>query len=130
VTIASIVEAEARRADERARIAAVYFNRLRRGARLEADPTVAYVLDKRGERLLYRDLRVDSPYNTYANTGLPPGPIGTPGLASLAAAAHPDTLCDAFYFVADGEGGHVFSRTADEHRAAVARYRRLRDQQR
>lgn len=129
VTLASIVEAEARRDDERARIAAVYYNRLRVGRRLEADPTVAYALDKRGQRLLYRDLRVASAYNTYRQAGLPPGPIGNPGLAALTAAARPDTTCDAYFFVADGEGGHVFSRTAAEHEAAVGRYRRARREQ-
>lgn len=130
LTLASIVEAEARRDDERARIAAVYLNRLRRGGRLEADPTIAYVLAKRGQRLLFRDLRVTSAFNTYLHAGLPPGPIGNPGRAALTAAVQPDTTCDAYYFVADGQGGHVFSRTSAEHRAAVARYRRQRGQQR
>ena len=130
LTLASIVEAEARRDDERARIAAVYLNRLRRGGRLEADPTVAYVLDKRGQRLLFRDLRVTSAFNTSLHAGLPPGPIGNPGRAALTAAVRPDTTCDAYYFVADGQGGHVFSRTSAEHRAAVARYRRQRSQHR
>jgi len=128
VTLASIVEAEARRADERERIAAVYVNRLLRGSRLEADPTVAYLLNKKGQRLWYRDLRVVSPYNTYRQQGLPPGPIGNPGRAALAAAARPDSTCAAFYFVADGAGGHVFSRTAAEHEAAVRQYRRQRRQ--
>jgi len=125
LTLAAIVEAEARRPDERARIAAVYHNRLRRGMRLEADPTVAYWLGKRGERLLYRDLEIDSPYNTYRRAGLPAGPIACPGQAALLAAARPDTTCDALYFVADGAGGHVFSRTLREHEAAVGAYRRL-----
>jgi len=126
VTLASIVEAEARRADERERIAAVYVNRLLRGSRLEADPTVAYLLNKKGQRLWYRDLRVSSPYNTYRRQGLPPGPIGNPGRAALAAATRPDTTCTAFYFVADGAGGHVFSQTAAEHEEAVRQYRRQR----
>lgn len=125
LTLASLVEAEARRDDERARIAAVYHNRLQRRMRLEADPTVAFWLDKRGERLLYRDLEVDSPFNTYRRAGLPTGPIGSPGAASLQAVARPDTASDHLYFVADGEGGHVFSRTLDEHQRAVARYREL-----
>jgi UPF0755 protein len=130
LTLASIVEAEARLAHERARIAAVYVNRLDRGMRLEADPTVAFWLGKRGERLLYRDLEVDSPYNTYRRGGLPPGPIGAPGHACLQAAARPDAASDHIFFVADGDGGHVFSRTADEHRRAVARYREIMRQRR
>jgi UPF0755 protein len=125
-TLASLVEAEARRADERPLIAAVYVNRLRRGWRLEADPCVAYLLGKRGQRLYYVDLGVDSPYNTYRHAGLPPGPIGNPGRMSLQAAAHPATDSTAFFFVADGEGGHVFSQTRAEHERAVSRYRRLR----
>jgi UPF0755 protein len=127
VTLASIVEAEARHVAEQRKIAAVYVNRLRRGWRLEADPTVAYFLDKRGERLLYRDLARPSPWNTYRHVGIPPGPILNPGLSALAAAARPDRDCTALYFVADGDGGHVFSETAEQHEAAVRRYRRLRD---
>lgn len=130
LTLASIVETEARRDDERELISAVYTNRLRRHWRLEADPTVAFVLDKKGKRLFYRDLKVDSPYNTYRVRGLPPGPIGTPGLASLMAAAQPDSTCRAMYFVSDGAGGHVFSRTASEHEAAVRRFRATRSRQR
>jgi UPF0755 protein len=126
LTLASIVEAEARLADERTRIAAVYVNRLRQGWRLEADPTVAFVLEKKGKRLYFRDLEVDSPFNTYRNRGLPPGPIGNPGLAALQAAAQPDSACRAMYFVSDGRGGHVFSRTATEHEAAVREFRRIR----
>jgi len=126
LTLASIVEAEARRDDERARIAAVYVNRLDRGRRLEADPTVAYVLGKKGQRIFYRDLEVDSPWNTYRTRGLPLGPIGSPGVASLQAAARPDSACDALYFVSDGADGHVFSRTAREHEEAVRRFRSTR----
>ena len=130
LSLAALVESEARRDDERALVAAVYSNRLRKGWRLEADPTVAYVLAKRGERLFFKDLKVDSPYNTYLNRGLPPGPINAPGLASLLAAARPDSACTALYFVSDGEDGHVFSRTAREHDAAVERFRALRSQSR
>ncbi|MBD3220166.1 endolytic transglycosylase MltG [bacterium] len=125
LTLAALVEAEARRDDERARIAAVYHNRLARGMRLEADPTVAFWLGKRGERLLYRDLEIDSPYNTYRRSGLPPAPVLAPGAASIAAAAAPDADCRALYFVADGDGGHVFSETLAAHNRAVARYREL-----
>lgn len=126
LTLASIVEAEARREDERPLVAAVYTNRLEQRWRLEADPTVAFALDKRGKRLFYRDLEVASPFNTYRNRGLPPGPIGSPGRQALAAAARPDTTCRAMYFVADGSGGHVFSRTAREHEEAVRRFRKLK----
>ncbi len=130
LTLASIVEAETGRSGERSQVAAVYVNRLARGMRLEADPTVAFGVGKRGERLLYSDLRVASRYNTYLRPGLPPGPIDNPGWASIRAAARPDTTCRALYFVADGAGGHVFSRTLEGHRHAVARYRALRRQQR
>lgn len=126
LTLASIIEAEARRADERPLIAAVYVNRLQRGRRLEADPTVAFILRKKGKRLFYRDLEVESPFNTYRNKGLPPGPIGNPGRAALEAAARPDSTCRALYFVSDGQGGHVFSLTAKEHEKAVREFRRIR----
>lgn len=126
LTLASVVEAEARRDDERRRIAAVYTNRLARGWRLEADPTVAFLLDRKGERLYFKHLKIQSPYNTYRRRGLPPGPIGAPGLASLEAAARPDAACDAMYFVSDGADGHIFSRTAREHEEAVARFRAKR----
>jgi UPF0755 protein len=98
--------------------------------RLEADPTVAHLLGKKGERLFYRDLAVPSAWNTYRTGGLPPGPIGSPGEASLQAAARPDPDCDALFFVADGADGHVFSRTAREHEEAVQRFRALRAAQR
>ena len=130
LTLASVVETEARRDDERTQIAAVYSNRLQRNWRLEADPTVAFVLGKKGKRLFYKDLKVNSPFNTYRNKGLPPGPIGTPGLASLLATAQPDAQCRAMYFVSDGKDGHVFSRTIGEHEAAVARFRTARSQER
>jgi len=130
LTLASIVEAEAVIDDERARVAAVYHNRLRKGWKLEADPTVAFALRKEGERLTFADLEVDSPYNTYRNAGLPPGPINSPGRASILATLEPEPGFDAMYFVADGTGRHRFSRTWDEHRAAVQEYRRWQRQQR
>jgi UPF0755 protein len=123
VTLASIIEAEARQTLERPLVAAVYANRLRAAMRLEADPTVAFWLSKRGQRLFYSDLKVNSPFNTYLRPGLPPGPIGSPGWSALAAAALPDTACRALYFVADGHGGHVFSLTLDQHNRAVQKYR-------
>ena len=125
LTLASLVEAEAQLPAERSRVAAVYLNRLRKGLRLEADPTVAFWLGKRGQRLLYRDLEVDSPFNTYRRSGLPAGPVLAPGAAAIAAAASPDPDCTALYFVADGRGGHVFSETLEQHLEAVAGYREL-----
>ena len=126
VTLASIVEEEARVPEERRTIAGVYWNRLARGMALEADPTVQYALGGHRARVLYRDLEVDSPYNTYRNPGLPPGPIASPGRAALEATLYPDSTA-YLYFVATGEGGrHAFSETFAEHlrRVAEARTRR------
>jgi len=127
VTLASIVQAEARRAEEMPRIASVYHNRLRRGWLLQADPTVLYALGGTRERLLFAaiDSVADSPYNTYTQPGLPPGPIGAPGDAALEAALFPAEE-DNLYFVAWPDGTHVFSRTLQEHNQAVARSRRER----
>ena len=130
LTLASIIQAEVRMTAEGPLISAVYHNRLARGWKLEADPTVAYVLDRKGKRLFHKDLEVQSPYNTYRHKGLPPGPIGNPGKDALSAAARPDTTCRAMFFVSDGAGGHVFSRTAAEHARAVARFRKVRAQTR
>ncbi|MFN2432657.1 MAG: endolytic transglycosylase MltG [Gemmatimonadota bacterium] len=116
VTLASIVEAEARVAAERPVISSVYHNRLRRGMPLEADPTVQYALGGHRERVLYEDLEIDSPYNTYRNPGLPPGPIGSPGRASLEAAVEPDSTEYLFFFwIGDSLGTHTFSETYGEH---------------
>lgn len=123
LALASIVEAEARVGSERPVISAVYHNRLSRNMRLEADPTVAYAMDGYRGRLYYKDLEIDSPYNTYRNPGLPPGPICSPGAAAIHAALYPDTATDALYFVARGDGSHIFSRTLTEHNAAVRRVR-------
>jgi UPF0755 protein len=115
VTLASIVEEEARVPEEQATIAGVFWNRLRRDMPLEADPTVQYALGGHRSRVLYRDLEVDSPYNTYRNPGLPPGPIASPGRAALEATLYPDSV-PYLYFFATGEGGrHTFSETYDEH---------------
>ncbi|HEY8552329.1 MAG TPA: endolytic transglycosylase MltG [Thermaerobacter sp.] len=124
VTLASIVEREARVAEERPLIAAVYRNRLERGMSLDADPTVLYALGRTSGALSRRDLQVASPYNTYRNPGLPPGPIGAPGRASLQAVLHPADV-DYLYFVLspDGSGRHRFARTLAEHERNVQAYR-------
>jgi len=127
VTLASIVESEAVLPEERPLIAAVYHNRLRLGWKLQADPTVQYALGTR-EAPLLADLAIDSPYNTYKNPGLPPGPICSPGEASIRAALHPAEDSDALFFVASGEGGrHVFTATAEEHGRAKRSAKALRD---
>jgi UPF0755 protein len=128
VILASIVEAEARLPEERPRIAAVYLNRLRKGMRLEADPTVAYVLRER-RRLYYKDLEVESPWNTYRVSGLPPTAICSPGRQSLAAILAADQAEEALYFVARGDGSHIFSRTLEEHDRATRRVRLLEEQE-
>jgi UPF0755 protein len=128
VTLASIVQAEARVREEMPTIASVYHNRLARGHLLQADPTVLYALGGPRARLLYAamDSVADHPYNTYTHVGLPPGPIGAPGLAAIEATLSPaDT--DFFYFVAHPDGTHIFSRTLSEHNRAVAESRRLWD---
>ena len=128
ITLASIVEAEARRPEELRLISAVYHNRLRRRYPLQADPTVQYALGAgRQERLLnvHIDRTEDHPYNTYRRPGLPPGPIGSPGEAAIDAALNPDTVSH-FFFVARPDGSHIFTRTFAEHQRAVAQARRLR----
>jgi UPF0755 protein len=122
VTMASIVEKEARVAEERPVIAAVYYNRLRRGMRLQADPTVQFARGHHTGRVLYKDLEIESPYNTYINKGLPPGPIASPGVASLAAAAHPANV-PYLYFVASRDGHHEFRMTLQEHTNAIRQVR-------
>jgi UPF0755 protein len=127
VTLASLVERETPVAAERPIVAGVFTNRLRVGQALQCDPTVAYALAQKGKytgTLTGTDLRVDSPYNTYQHPGLPPGPIANPGEASLRAALEPAPV-DYYYFVANTQGGHFFSKTLAEHNTNVARYRRL-----
>lgn len=122
--MASIVEKETGREEDRAQIAGVFVNRLRLKMRLQTDPTVIYGLgDSFDGNLRQRDLLADTPYNTYTRSGLPPTPIAMPGLASLQAALQPAET-DALYFVARGDGSSQFSRTLEEHNRAVARYQR------
>ncbi|MEA2706869.1 MAG: hypothetical protein QOH22_1657 [Gemmatimonadaceae bacterium] len=122
VTMASIVEKEARVPEERPVIAAVYYNRLKKGMLLQADPTVQYALGHHVGRVLYKDLTVKSPYNTYVNKGLPPGPVAAPGVASLAAAANPANV-PYLYFVASPDGHHEFRMTLQEHTSAIREVR-------
>lgn len=126
VTMASIVEKETAAPEERPKVASVYYNRLRRGIALGADPSVIYaaLLAGRYQGVIHQsDLDFDSPYNTYKYPGLPPGPIGNPGRDSLQAALHPAET-DYLYFVSDGNGHHRFARTLEEHSRNVAAYRR------
>jgi UPF0755 protein len=122
VTMASIVEREARLPEERPVIAAVYYNRLRKGMLLQADPTIQYALGHHVGRVLYKDLAVASPYNTYVNKGLPPGPVASPGTASLAAAANPANV-PYLYFVASADGHHEFRMTLEQHTSAIRQVR-------
>lgn len=126
VTLASIVEKETGRADERPRVAAVFANRLNRRMKLQSDPTIVYGLvggrGTLGRGILRSEIDRATPYNTYVIEGLPPGPIANPGKAALEAAANPSRTRD-LYFVADGTGGHAFSETLDAHQRNVARWR-------
>ena len=126
VTLAAIIETEARKAEERPVISAVYHNRLKIGMRLQADPTVQYALPQHVDRVLFKHLNVDSKYNTYRYAGLPPGPIASPGAASMDAAAKPAAV-PYLYFVAHPDGHHEFRRTFREHAEAI---RQVRGQQR
>lgn len=125
VTLASIIERETTVLKEKPLIAGVFLNRLRLGWRLEADPTVQYALAKWKERLTYKDTKIKSPYNTYQNAGLPPGPIANPGADSIAAVFYP-TKTELMYFVARGDGSHEFFKTLAEHN----RYRALQKKNR
>ena len=125
LTLASIIEGEALFDAERDTISSVYYNRLARRIKLQADPTIQYILDGPPRRLLYKDLEIDSPYNTYKYYGLPPGPINNPGSKSIMAAIYPANT-RYLYFVARGDGRHSFSRTAQEHARAKAEFEKVR----
>jgi len=131
VILASIVEEETALESERALVASVFVNRLKRGMRLQSDPTVAYGLTQGhaplGRALTRQDLNTPNPYNTYLNDGLPPGPIVNAGRAALKAVLDPATT-GYLYFVADGSGGHAFAETLDEHNRNVAKWRKLQRQ--
>jgi UPF0755 protein len=132
VTLASIVELETGRADERPRIASVFLNRLAKGIPLQTDPTVIFALKKAGRwdgNIRKKDLEIDSPYNTYARQGLPPGPIASPGRASLLAVLSPAETKD-LYFVSRNDGSHEFSATLSAHERAVDIYQRGRSRER
>lgn len=122
VTLASIIEAEVRYSPDRPYVSAVYHNRLKRGMSLQADPTVVYAHGRRLRRVWEKHLRIKSPYNTYLNPGLPPGPINQPSDSSLIAALYPATI-GYLYFVAQPDGKHVFSASYADHLAAIKRVR-------
>ena len=130
VTLASIVELETGRPEERPRIAAVFLNRLRKDMLLQTDPTVIFALKRAGPydgNVRKKDLDIDSPYNTYRYAGLPPGPIASPGRASLTAVLSPAPT-DDLYFVSRNDGSHEFNESLSQHERAVTRYQRLRAQ--
>ena len=125
VTLASIIEGEAIYDSERPIISAVYHNRLNIGMKLQADPTVQYIIKDGPRRLLNKDLKIKSPYNTYLNQGLPPGPINSPGRKSLYAALYPNNN-EYLYFVAKGDGYHTFSKNEKDHEKAKKNFQKIR----
>lgn len=132
VTLASIVEKETAKADERPRVASVFINRLNKGMRLQSDPTIIYGIfggkgKPSGRPIFKSDIETPTPYNTYTIPALPPGPIANPGRAAMEAVANPSRTEDLF-FVANGTGGHVFAKTYEEHNQNVARWRQIEKQ--
>lgn len=125
MTMAAIVEKEAKKPEERAIISAVYWNRVKKGMRLQADPTVQYALPTHVDRVLFKDLEVESKYNTYKYAGLPPGPIASPGEAAILAAMTPAKV-PYLYFVAADDGHHEFRTTFEEHEKAIAAIKRAK----
>ncbi|MCI0531724.1 MAG: endolytic transglycosylase MltG, partial [candidate division Zixibacteria bacterium] len=123
VTMASLIEAETGVDSERVLVSQVFYRRLKLGYPLQCDPTVIYAMGETRRLLSREDLRFNSPYNTYRNRGLPPGPICNVGKEALAAALAPDTT-KYLYFVANGSGGHIFSQTLDQHNRAVYRLKK------
>ena len=130
LTLASIIDGESNKSSEYKRISGVYYNRLKRGMRLQADPTVQYLKRERRSKnkVYYKDLEIDSPYNTYKYAGLPPGPINNPGEEAVLAAIFPEKH-GFLFFVADGTGGHKFAKTSSEHQKNVIAYRKWRNSQ-
>jgi len=125
LTLASIIEGEAIYDSERPRISGVYHNRLKKRMRLQADPTIQYIIKDSPRRLLNKDLKIKSPYNTYLNYGLPPGPINNPGIESIKAALYPEKV-DYLFFVARGDGYHTFTKTEKEHNKAKKEFQKIR----
>ncbi len=123
ITMASIIEGETRYEPEKKTISGAYYNRLKKNMKLEADPTVNYALPEPKKRLMYSDLKYPSPYNTYLNRGLPPGPINNPGLSSILAALEPEKH-NYIFFVAKGDGSHRFAETYDDHKKNIQLYQK------
>lgn len=128
LTLASIIKGETNEVDEMPRISGVYHNRLKKGMKLQADPTVQYLMKNGWKRLTYKDLTIDSPYNTYRYFGLPPAPINNPGANAILAALYPEKH-DYYFFVADGKGRHKFAKNYSEHLRNVREYRKWLNQQ-